>query len=94
MHPFEVIRRPMITEKSTLLQEQGKYVFEVSPGATKTQVKQAVEDIFDVEVVAVNTMNIKGKAKRFGPRMAMGKSRKKAIVSLKPGDKIEIFSGA
>ena len=94
MHPLEVIRRPMITEKSTLLQEQDKYVFEVSPEANKTQVKQAVEDVFDVEVVAVNMMNIKGKSKRFGPRMARGKSRKKAIVSLKRGDKIEIFSGA
>ena len=94
MHPFEIIRRPMITEKSTLLQEQDKYVFEVATEATKTQVKQAVEDVFDVEVVAVNMMNIKGKSKRFGPRMARGKSRKKAIVSLKRGDKIEVFSGA
>lgn len=94
MHPLEVLIRPLITEKSTFLQEKGKYVFEVSTRANKVQIKEAVEDAFNVGVVSVNIINVQGKRKRFGGRLAKGKDWKKAIVALKPGDKIEIFEGA
>ncbi len=94
MHSFEVLRSPVVTEKTTLLQEQGKYVFEVARKANKVQVKEAVEKAFDVKVVAVNMINLHGKPKRYGPRFVVTKPRKKAIVTLKPGDKIEIFEGA
>ena len=94
MASFEIIRKPVITEKTTLLQERDKYVFEVDPRASKAEVKQAVEDAFDVQVIGVNVMNVKPKTKRFGPRLVPGKKRKKAIVTLQHGEKIEIFSGA
>ena len=94
MHPYEVLRRPVITEKSTLLQEQNKYVFEVSREANKTQVKEAVKKAFGVEVASVNMITMHGKPKRFGPRFVKTKDWKKAIVSLEPGQKIEMFEGA
>jgi len=93
MNNFEVLRKPIVTEKSTTLQEAGRYVFEVAPKATKHQIKQAVEQIFEVEVLKVNTMNVKGKGKRFGPRIVMRSSWKKAIVKLAPGETITIFEG-
>ena len=93
MQVFDIIRRPVVTEKSTLLQEQGRYTFEVAPSATKLQIKQAVEEAFNVEVVHVNTMNVRGKKKRFGPRLAVMPSWKKAIVQLAPGNTITIFEG-
>ena len=93
MQVFDIIRRPIVTEKSTLLQEQGRYTFEVAPAANKHQIKQAVEEAFDVEVVRVNTMNVRGKRKRFGPRLAARPSWKKAIVQLAPGSTITIFEG-
>ncbi len=94
MHPFQVLRRPIVTEKSTLLQEQTRYVFEIAPDANKAQVKQAVESAFKVEVVAVNIINLHGKPKRYGPSYTRVKVYKKAIVTLKPGNKIVIFEGA
>jgi len=93
MHSFDILRRPIITEKSTYLQEQGRYVFEVATGATKHQIKQAVKEAFDVEVVKVNTMNVRGKTKRLGPRQSRKKSWKKAMVTLAPGSTITIFEG-
>jgi large subunit ribosomal protein L23 len=93
MNSFDILRRPIVTEKSTLLQEQGRYAFEVSVRATKHDIKRAVEEAFDVKVLKVNTMNMKGKPKRFGPRLLMQKSWKKAIVSLAPGETITIFEG-
>jgi large subunit ribosomal protein L23 len=93
MNSFDILRRPIVTEKSTLLQEQGRYAFEVSVRATKHDIKRAVEAAFDVKVVKVNTMNMKGKPKRFGPRLVMQKSWKKAIVILAPGETITIFEG-
>ena len=90
---LDILRRPLITEKSTSLQEDGRYVFEVSMSATKHQIKSAVEDAFDVKVVKVNTMNVKGKPKRYGPRVVSKKSWKKAIVTLASGDSITIFEG-
>jgi large subunit ribosomal protein L23 len=93
MNSFDILRRPIITEKSTLLQEQGRYVFEVAVRSTKHEIKRAVEAAFDVKVMKVNTMNMKGKPKRFGPRLVMQKSWKKAIVILAPGETITIFEG-
>lgn len=93
MNSFDILRRPIITEKSTYLQEQGRYVFEVVPSATKHEVKRAVEEAFDVRVVGVNTMNVRGKARRLGPRMSKKRDWKKAIVTLAPGNTITIFEG-
>ena len=93
MHLYEVLRRPLITEKNTLLQAQGRYAFEVASKANKQQIKQAVETAFKVEVTAVNTMTVPGKQRRVGRRQVLTSPWKKAIVTLKPGDKIELFEG-
>ncbi len=93
MHLYEVLRRPLITEKNTLLQAQGKYAFEIASEANKPQVKQAVEKVFKVKVLAVNVMTVPPKTRRVGRRQVLTQSWKKAIVTLKPGDKIELFEG-
>ena len=93
MHLYEVLRRPLITEKATMLQAQGKYAFEVAGEANKHQVKQAVEKAFNVVVTAVNVMTVPGKMRRVGRRQVLTQSWKKAVVTLKPGDKIGFFEG-
>lgn len=93
MHVFDVLRRPLITEKNSLLQIQGKYAFEVAAKANKGQVKQAVETAFKVNVTGVNMITVPGKQRRVGRRQVMTSPWKKAIVTLKPGDKIELFEG-
>jgi large subunit ribosomal protein L23 len=93
MDLYEVLRRPLITEKSTVLQAQGKYAFEVAEEANKPQIKQAVEKAFKVEVTAVNVMIVPGSRRRLGRRKVSKSSWKKAIVTLKPGDRIELFEG-
>jgi large subunit ribosomal protein L23 len=94
MHIYEVIRRPLITEKSTRLQEEkNDYAFEVTGKATKKQIKEAVEKAFKVRVINVNVLNVKGKEKRLGRRLVMTPSLKKAIVTLGQGDKIQYFEG-
>jgi large subunit ribosomal protein L23 len=93
MDSATVIRRPIVTEKSTSLQERGRYVFEVARSATKLEIKEAVQVAFDVKVSSVNTMVVKGKRRRFGPRVTLGKTWKKAIVKLAPGESITIFEG-
>ena len=93
MHLYEVLRRPLITEKNAMLQAQGKYVFEIAREANKPQIKQAVEKAFKVNVLAVNVMTVPGKTRRVGRRQVLTQSWKKAIVTLKPGDKIEFFEG-
>ncbi len=93
MHLNEVLHRPLITEKSTTLQSQGKYAFEVAGESNKHQVKQAVEKTFNVKVTAVNVMKVHGKTRRIGRRQVLTQPWKKAIVTLKPGDKIELFEG-
>jgi large subunit ribosomal protein L23 len=94
MHTFDVLIRPIITEKSTVFQEDlGRYIFEVAPNATKHQIKRAVEEAFDVKVVKVNTMNVRGKRKRYGPRFTARVSWKKAMVTLASGNNITIFEG-
>ena len=88
-----VLKRPLVTEKSTLLQDSRRYVFEVASAANKMEIKKAVEASFGVDVLRVNTMNVKGKLKRYGPKERRMKSWKKAIVTLAPGDTITIFEG-
>ena len=94
MEIYEVLRRPVITEKSSLLQEGGRYVFEVASKANKVQIRQAVEKAFSVKVTTVNVMTVRGKRKRYGNRLTARPSWKKAVVTLKQGDRIEIFEGA
>ncbi len=94
MHLYEVLRRPLVTEKSTTLQIESKYAFEVAQGATKPQIKQAVEKAFKVDVTGVNIITVPGKRKRRGRQLLPARSWKKAIVTLKPGDTIEFFEGA
>lgn len=93
IHPYAVLLRPIITEKSTVLTGQDKYVFEVDIRANKPQIKEAVELAFNVRVAEVNTMRMKGKAKRFGRKVTDMPDWKKAIVTLVPGDSIELFEG-
>jgi len=93
MHLYEVLRRPLVTEKSTTLQESGKYAFEVDRGANKKQIKESVEKAFKVKVTAVNVINVTGVSKRVGRKMTTSPSWKKAIVTLKTGDKIQLFEG-
>ena len=93
MHLYEVLRRPLITEKSAALQAEGKYAFEVAREANKHQVKQVVEKEFKVKVTAVNVMTVPSKERRVGRRVVLTQPWKKAIVTLQPGDKIEFFEG-
>jgi large subunit ribosomal protein L23 len=93
MHLYEVLRRPLITEKSTALQEINKYAFEIADGANKLMIKQAVEKAFKVTVMGVNVVTVRGKTKRMGRRLVHSNPWKKAIVTLKAGDKIEFFEG-
>ena len=93
MSLYDVLRRPIVTEQSTLLGESGKYVFEVDRKASKIDVKAAVERAFDVTVLDVNTMNVRGKMKRYGPRPTRLPNWKKAIVTLQAGDSIQLFEG-
>lgn len=92
MDAREIIKRPVITERSTDLMAEKKYTFEVDTRANKTQVKDAVEEIFDVQVEKVNIMNYKGKFKRMGRYAGYTNKRRKAIVKLTADSKeIEIF---
>ncbi|CAI2719437.1 50S ribosomal protein L23 [Nitrospina watsonii] len=92
---YRVLEKPLITEKSTLMLEDGNRVmFQVKRDANKLQIKQAVEKIFSVTVLDVNTLNVKPKHKRFGRNVGYSKATKKAIVTLKDGDKIDFFEGA
>ena len=91
---YTVITRPVITEKATMLSEQNKVVFRIAPDATKPQVKQAVEALFKVNVVSVNTINVEGKKKAFRNRMGKREDFKKAIVTLQKGQSIDLSSGA
>ena len=93
IHPYAVLLRPIITEKTTVLTGADKYVFEVDLRANKNQIKEAVQVAFNVRVAEVNTMVMKGKPKRFGRRVTNRPDWKKAIVPLVSGDKIELFEG-
>jgi large subunit ribosomal protein L23 len=93
MESYEVLRRPIITEKNIALQSQNKYAFEVADRANKRQVKEAVERAFKVDVVSVNVMTVHGKTKRMGRHQVKTSPWKKALVTLEAGQKIEFFEG-
>ena len=92
-NPRDVLLRPVVSEKSYGLLDEGKYTFVVAPDANKTQIKQAVEEVFRVKVTGVNTLNRQGKRRR--TRFGWGKrvDTKRAIVTLVEGDRIDIFGG-
>ena len=89
-----VIVEPVISEKSYALMAEGRYTFRVADKAHKTQIRHAVEEIFDVEVVSVRTARVRSKPKRRGVHSGRTRAWKKAIVQLAPGDRIELFEGA
>ena len=93
MNVHQVLLKPTITEKSTLLQESGKYTFRVAPKANKVQVKEAVEKSFDVTVIGVNITKTHGKRKRYGSRISKKPDTKKAVVTLVQGDRINLIEG-
>jgi large subunit ribosomal protein L23 len=90
---YQVIRSPLITEQATMLSEHGQFVFRVAPGATKTEIKAAVEGLFGVTVLAVNTLVQKGKTKRFKGRPGRRSDVKKAFVRLAAGQSIDFTTG-
>jgi large subunit ribosomal protein L23 len=92
-NPRDILLRPVVSEKSYGLLDEGKYTFVVAPDANKTQIKQAVEAVFRVKVTGVNTLNRQGKRRR--TRFGWGKrvDTKRAIVTLAEGDRIDIFGG-
>ncbi|MEX0836416.1 MAG: 50S ribosomal protein L23 [Nitriliruptor sp.] len=89
--PRDIILRPVISEKTYGLLDEGKYTFIVDPRSNKTEIKQAIEKIFDVRVTGVNTLNRAGKKKRRGLIVGKRANTKRAIVTLAPGDEIELF---
>jgi large subunit ribosomal protein L23 len=93
MHLYEVLRRPIITEKNAELMARHKYAFEVAREANKRQIKQAVEEAFKVKVTQVNVINVSIQEKGFGRLRGRTSPWKKAVVTLEPGQKIEIFEG-
>ena len=92
-NPRDILLRPVVSEKSYGLLDEGKYTFVVAPDANKTQIKQAVEEVFRVKVTGVNTLNRQGKRRR--TRFGWGKrvDTKRAIVTLVEGDRIDIYGG-
>jgi len=91
--PHEVLKRPLVSEKSMGLMEENKYTFLVDPKANKIEIKNAVQEIFKVTVLDVRTMHVKGKLKRQGKHSGYTSEKKKAIVTLKQGDKITVYEG-
>lgn len=96
LSPWATILRPVVSEKSTVLGDQGKYVFEVAPTANKIQIKHAVEDAFankKIQVASVNILHVSGKVRRRGRTVGTTRSWKKAIVTLKAGQSLDLFEG-
>jgi large subunit ribosomal protein L23 len=93
MDMYHIVRRALITEKSTVAKDENKYVFEVDRRANKIEVAKAVERLFKVKVLDVHVMNVTGKKKRVGKIMGEKPSWKKAVVTLAPGSRIEIYEG-
>jgi large subunit ribosomal protein L23 len=93
MNPHQIIIRPLITEKNTNLMQFGKYSFEVDRNANKPEIKKAIEALFNVSVTKVHTMNVRGKRRRRGKDFGYTADWKKAIVTLAPGNTIELFEG-
>jgi large subunit ribosomal protein L23 len=93
MDARDIILRPVITEKATTAMAENKYVFKVRLDANKTQIKDAIEKIFNVTVTKVNTIRVSGKVKRMGRYIGQRSDYKKAVVQLKEGDTIKVFEG-
>ena len=93
LHVYDVLRRPVITERSTALNDQGRYTFEVAREANKAQIKEAVQLAFKVKVVAVNVIHMPSKTKRIGKTPAQTQPWKKAVVTVRRGERIEMFEG-
>lgn len=93
MNPYQIIIRPMVTEKNTNLMQLNKYCFEVDRHANKAQIKSAIEQIFSVQVTKVHTINMRGKLRRRGRFFGYTADWKKAIVTLAEGNRIELFEG-
>ena len=93
MDPSQVIIRPVVSEKSYVLAANDKYTFRVHPDAHKTQIRQAVESLFDVKVVSVRTASVKSKPKRRGHTSGRTRQWKKAIVQIQDGQSIPVFQG-
>jgi large subunit ribosomal protein L23 len=92
MNIYQVLKRPILTEKTDYQRDENKYVFEVDRGANKLQIKEAVETIFDVQVLSVNTMTMKPKRRRLGRKLVQTRSAwKRAVVTLAPGERIQEF---
>ena len=89
----DILVRPLITEKTTMLMQEGKYAFVVAKTANKIEIAKAVETVFNVKVLAVNTLNVMGKTKRMGKHEGKRPDFKKAIVKLAPGQSIAFFEG-
>ena len=92
-NPRDILLRPLVSEKSYGLLDEGKYTFIVAPDANKTQIKQAVEEVFRVKVTGVNTLNRQGKRRRTRTGWGKRADTKRAIVTLADGDRIDIFGG-
>lgn len=93
MKPHDVILRPVLSEKAVMEIDRGKYAFYVHPDANRSQVKDAVERVFEVDVVKINLQNVAGKRKRMGRFLGKRPERKKAIVTLAAGQKIQQLEG-
>ena len=93
MHPTQVIIRPVASEKSYVLATAARYTFRVHPDANKTQLRQAIESLFDVGVLEVRTSSVKSKPKRRGYTAGRTREWKKAIVQVREGDTIPVFQG-
>ena len=89
----EIIIKPVVTEKSVDLMQENKYCFRVAKDANKIEIKNAIEEIFKVTVINVNTVNVHGKMKRMGRTQGKTVGWKKAVVTLREGDSIEVFEG-
>jgi large subunit ribosomal protein L23 len=94
LHPAQILIEPVVSEKSYHQITENRYTFKVHSDAHKTQIRQAVEELFDVKVVGVNVVKVQPKPKRRGMIRGTRPGWKKAIVQLRPGDRIEIFEGA
>ena len=93
LHPNQILLAPVVTEKSYNLIEERKYAFKIHPDAHRTQVRQAVEELFDVHVERVNILKVQPKPKRRGTRRGVRPGWKKAVVQIRKGEEIEIFQG-
>ena len=94
IYPYKILKRPLITEKSNLLKEEiNQIIFEVDKKANKIEIKEAVEKLFKVNVIKVHTINMQGKIKRLGRSQGKRPDWKKAIVTLKEGERVDFFEG-